>query len=121
MPTTTKVKLGRDQVLTLDGTALDGVRELEFDVDSRTVDVTSWEHSLASTLVLAADISIRVLIYWQEDYLRIAAKYLTHPPQPMTMNISNFGEFRVVPEKIRGGQPIAGVVSWEVTFRSFLY
>jgi hypothetical protein len=121
MPSTTKVKLGRDQVLTLDGVILEGVRELEFDITSKTMDVTSWLHSLSSTLVLAADISIRVLIYWPEDYQRIAAKYLLHPPEAMTMNITNFGTFRVVPENIRGGQPIDGVVSWEVTFKSYLY
>lgn len=122
MPTnTTKIKLGRDQELRLDGEILEGVRELDLDVTSKTMDVTSWKDSLASTLVVAADVSIRVLIYWLKDYQRIEAKYLLHPPEAMSMSISNFGTFRVVPEKIRGGQPINGVVSWEVTFKTFLY
>lgn len=119
--TTTKIKLGRDQVIRLDGTPLEGVREVDFDLTSKTVDVTSWLDNRASTLAICEDVSVRVLIYWEEDYQRIKNKWNRHPPQPMDLDITNFGTYRMVPESVKGGQPIAGVVSWEVTFRSHIY
>jgi hypothetical protein len=119
--TTTKIKLGRDQVITLDGTPLEGVREVDFDLTSKTVDITSWVDDTTSTLPLHQDLSVRMLIYWQEDYDRIYEKWNKHPPEPMDVDISAFGKYRMVPESIKGGQPIAGVVSWEVTFRSHIY
>lgn len=119
MPSTLKVKLGRDQTLSLDGSVLDGVREVDIDIDYRTVDATSFEHNVASTLPLVADASIRVLIYWKDNYDLFDAKFNLHPPQPMTLAISNCPTIRCVPVKVAIKQPIAGVLAWEVTLKPF--
>jgi hypothetical protein len=116
-----KVKLGRDQVLTLDGTVLEGVRELDIDMAMSTHDVTSWWHGWKSTLPLAADASVKVLIYWQENYADFAEKFNKHPPDPLTLGISNVGEADYVPVNIAVKQPIAGVLAWEVTLKLWTY
>lgn len=119
MPSTLKVKLGRDQTLSLDGSVLEGVREVDIDIDMKTVDATSFEHDVASTLPISADASIRVLIYWAEDYDKFADKLNKHPVEPMTLTISNCPTIRCVPVKVAIKQPIAGVLAWEVTLKPF--
>lgn len=120
MPTT-KVKLGRDQVITLDGVTLEGVRDVDVDIDVATHDVTSWWHGWKSTLPVAADATIRVLIYWEENYDDFHSKLNKHPPEPMTLAMSNVGSVPCVPVKVAVKEPIAGVVAWEVTLKLYTY
>lgn len=117
----TKVKLGRDQVLLLDGIALEGVRELDVDIDMSTHDVTAWWHGWKSTLPLAADVTCKVLIYWKENYDDFAGKLNKHPPEQMTLGISNVFNVDCVPVKVTVKQPIAGVLAWEVTLKMWTY
>lgn len=117
----TKVKLGRDQVLSLDGTVLEGVRELDVDIDMTTQDITSWNHAWKSTLPLSADCTVKVLIYWKDDYDSFWGKFNKHPPQPLKLAISNVGSVQVLPAKIAVKQPMQGVLAWEVTLRMYDY
>lgn len=119
MPSTLKVKLGRDQTLSLDGSVLEGVREVDIDLDMKTVDATSYEHGVASTLPIAIDATVRVLIYWAEDYEKFADKLNQHPPEPMSLAISNCPTIRCLPVKVAVKQPIDGVLAWEVTLKAF--
>lgn len=121
MSVTANVKLGKDETVSLDGTTLLGVREVDFELTSKTHDITSWTDSRSSTLTILEDVSIRVLVYWRSDYDRIYQKWNKHPPQAMQINFGAGSSYWVVPESIKGGQPIDGVVSWEVTFRSHIY
>lgn len=116
-----KIKLGRDQVLTLDGVGLEGVRELEVDIDMATHDITSWNHQWKSVLPIAADATINVLIYWQENYDDFWAKFNQHPPQRMTLGISNVATFWCIPTKVSVKQPIAGVMAWDVELKLYSY
>lgn len=116
-----KVKLGRDQVLSLDGVVLEGVREVDVDVDSRTVDVTPWSSQYASTLPLVLDGTIRLLIYWKEDWDKVNAKLHKFPPQPIQLAVSNFFTIRCLPVSAKVMQPIAGVLAWEVTLKAYSY
>lgn len=116
-----KVKLGRDQVLTLDGVVLEGVRELDVDMDMSTQDVTAWWHGWKSTLPLAQDATVKVLIYWQENYDDFAAKFNVHPPDPMTFGIGGVGSGDFVPVKVAVKQPLDGVLAWEVTLKLWTY
>lgn len=116
-----KVILGRDQVLTLDGTPLEGVRELDIDVDTRTVDITPWNSRYASTMPICVDATLRVLIYWKEDWGRIATKMFANPPQPMTLSATNAFSVKCMAVGVKVVQPIQGVVAWEVTLRAYSY
>lgn len=120
MPVATqKVKLGRDQVLTLDGKVLEGVREVDLDVSTKTVDVTSWVSFNASTLPIVSDATIRLLIYWKEDWDKLSDKINQHPPKPVTLGISNAYTIRCIPSGVKIMQPIAGVLAWEVTLKPY--
>lgn len=117
----TNIKLGRDQSLTLDGVPLEGVRELDVDIDAKTFEVTSFAHSWASTLTLARDITIKVLIYWQNNYDAFAEKFYADVPGPMDLGITNVGTIRCMPVKVAIKQPLVGVMAWEVTLKSHWY
>lgn len=117
MPT---VKLGRDQTISLDGNVLEGTREFDIDIDMKSMEVTSWDHDAASTLPLSLDATVKLLIYWGEDYADISGKLNKHPPEPMTLAISNVGTVRCVPTKVAIKGPISGVLAWEVTLRLFM-
>lgn len=118
MPT---VVLGRDQVLTLDGVTLEGVREIDLDYEMQTQDVTAWWHAFKSTLPVLADVSAKVLIFWKENYDDFADKLNRHPPEPMTLGISNAWTADFVPVSVRVVQPINGVVAWEVSLKLWTY
>lgn len=115
------IRLGRDQTLSLDGTALAGVREVDISIDYQTADVTSFEHQFASTLPVREDCTLRMLIYHQEDYDRVQAKLNQHPPQPVTIAVGNVGSAKFVPTAVKIAQPIDGVMAWDVTFKYWNY
>lgn len=122
MPTASEqIVLGRDQVLTLDGVALEGVREVDVDIDTTAIDVTPWNHNWRSHLPIVGDGTIRVLIYWISTWEAVAAKLLKTPPEPMTLAVSNAFAWRVLPVNVRAQQPITGVQAWEVTFKPYWF
>lgn len=118
MPT---IVLGRDQVITLDGSPLEGVREVSIDVDYKTVDVTSWSDRFASTLPIAMDATVRLLIYGQDEWGMVKAKMDADPPEYVTLGITNGYDVRCVPVSAKIAQPIAGVVAYDVTFKAYSY
>lgn len=121
MSTSNKVRLGRDQVLTLDGTVLKGIREVDVDVDTRTVDITPWNSRFASTIPVVMDATVRLLIYWKEDWESIESKMFADPIEPVVLGITNAFSIKCIPAGARVTQPIQGVVAWEVTLRAYSY
>jgi hypothetical protein len=117
----TKFALGRDQVITLDGTPLVGTREFDVQIEMQEADVTDWRHGQKSTLPIANSQTVRVLIYWLEAYNKVAAKYNQHPPQKMTLGITGYGTIYVLPTSVRIGCPIDGLVTWDCTFKGWGY
>lgn len=116
-----RIVLGRDQSLTLDGVVLEGTREFDVDMSMATTDITSWWHGWKSTLPIAADITVKLLIYWQQDFAELWTKFNVHPPDPMRLTITNVGFMDVVPTNINAKGPINGVMAWEVTLRLYTY
>ena len=119
MPTT--VLLGRDQTLTLDGVVLEGTREFDIDIDVQTHDVSFWAFAWKSSLPICADITVRLLVYWKDNYDKFAAKLNKHPAEKMTLGISNAYTFGCVPTKVGIRGPINGVMAWDVTLRLWSY
>lgn len=116
-----KIKLGRDQVLTLDGVALEGVRELDLDVDAETQEITAPHHAWKSWLPIAYDVTVKVLIYWKDNYDNFADKLDEQPPSPLKLGVSNVGEVWVLPAKVSIKQPIQGVLAWEVELKPYWF
>lgn len=115
------VKLGRDQTITLDGNVLLGTRDIDIDIDTKTVEATAWDHEWVSTLPLAVDATVKLLIYWGSDYANFASKLNKHPPEPMTLAITNCPSVRCVPVKVGIKVPLPGVLAWEVTLKLFAW
>ncbi len=116
-----KVKLGKDQTISVDGAALEGTREVEIDFNLKTTEVTSWDHQYASTLGTSFDVTIKLTIYWADDYDVLHPKLTTHPPTPLEVVISNVGTIYCLPTAVRIVQPINGVLAWEVTLQMHSY
>jgi hypothetical protein len=117
----TRILLGRNQTVSIDGQTAEGTREVDIDIGGKTFDITSWEHKFSSTLVVSTDVTIKLLIYWKENFDKFANKFNVHPPERMTLGISGAGSWPVIPSSITIKQPIAGTVAWEVTCKLFIY
>lgn len=116
MPT---IVLGRNQSLTLDGAPLNGVREVDVDIDATSIDVTPWNARWRSHLPIVGDATLRILIYHQETWNTLATKIVQLPPVPMTLSVSNAFDWRVLVSTVKVVQPINGVVAWEITFKPY--
>ena len=116
-----KVKLGKDQTISIDGTLLEGTREVDIDLELKTHDISSWDHAFASTFGTSLDATARLTIYWKEDYDRLHSKLTQHPPSPLAVNISNVGTVYCLPVSVRVTQPINNVLAWEVVLRMHSY
>lgn len=116
-----RVKLGKDQTILVDGAALEGTREIDIDFDLRTTDITAWDSQWASTLGTTFDATIKLTIYFADDYAVLEPKLLEHPPAPLALTISNVGVLYCLPVAVKITQPINGVLAWEVTLRLHSY
>jgi hypothetical protein len=116
-----KVKLGRDQTLTLDGVPLAGVREVDIQVDMQSQDVTAFDHSTTSTLPVRQDVTVRTLIYHKQDYDVIRGKFSLTTPTPALLGISNVASAKFVPVSVKIVQPVDGVMAWDVTWKIWNY
>lgn len=116
-----RVALGHDQSFSVNGSPLDGVRELDVDVTTRELDITGWDHAFASTLPTVADASITVTLYYPEEIAPFYTNLTTHPKQPMQLAVDGLFDGTFVVTGIRMGVPMGGVVPHEVTFKLFAY
>jgi hypothetical protein len=116
-----KVKLGKDQTISIDGEVLEGTREVDVSFDLKTTEITSWDHQYASTLGTTFDATLKLVIYWKEDYDVLHPKLTAHPPAPLAVSISNVGTIYCLPMSVSITQPIAGVLGWEATLRMHSY
>jgi hypothetical protein len=114
-----KILLGRDQTAHLDGELLEGTEDFDLDIEGETIKVTPPHHGLASHLVIGADFTITVVIKWHETYAKFAPKFNQHPPQPMTLAISNVGSLPVVMVGAPIRVPLANLVGWQVKLKPF--
>lgn len=116
-----RVLLGRDQQVRIDGVIAEGTRDLDIELAGHEHDITGPDHAWSSTLVIRAGMTVRVLILWQENYVRFARLFNTHPVRPFVLSIDGFVPVRMVATNVAIRQPIAGAVAWEVTCKPHLY
>lgn len=118
-----RIVLGRNQVMTLNGTAVQGLRDFDLDVAGKEVDITDWQHAWASSFVVSASATLKLLVYWQENYAAFAELFNKHPPISQSVRIAVAGLFDAyfVVSNVQVKSPINGNVAWEVTLRNTVY
>jgi hypothetical protein len=116
-----RVELGHNQTLRVNDTALQGVREVDVEMSTRTIDITGWNHKYASTLPTVIDASLTVTLYYPNEVGQFWTNLRTHPKEPMTLQIDGLVRGPFVVSGIKIGCPMGGVVPHEVTFKQYCY
>lgn len=120
MPTT-NVKLGHNQKFKLNGTALQGTRDVEVSIDTKQVDVTAWNHQWISTLPLQVDVTIRATLYWQSNFQSVWSLINKHPTVKCDLAIDGVISGPFVPVEVKIANPLNGVLAYDVTFKLWNY
>ncbi len=116
-----RFQLGHNQTFRVNGTALEGVREVSAEASTRTIDITGWDHKYASTLPTAIDASLTVTLYYPEEVGQFWTNLSTHPKVPMTLTIDGLFTGPFVVSAIKVGCPMGGVVPHDITFKQYCY
>lgn len=116
-----KVRLARNQAIYADGVALLGTRDFELDREIDGVDVTPWTASGTAELPLCEAATLRLQVYHVEDAIRLAAKWNAWPPEPVEIAIDYVGRARFQIKSMTIAGPFSGVLSYNVTFKSWPY
>lgn len=116
-----RYKLGHNQEFKIDGTAYEGVREIDVDVTTRETDVTGWDHAYGSSLSTVVDATLTVKLFYQDEMTALWTKLQEHPKVPIELAITNLISFKAVVSSIKVGCPMGGVVPHDVTFRMWSY
>lgn len=116
MPTT-RVTLGHSKQFYIDGQAVEGARDLQVDVSSRTVDVTGVNASWASTLTTSVDVSVTATLYFGDEVPQLRQNLMAHPRVPLTLLVPNVFSGTFVVTDVRIGVPMGNVIAYDVTFK----
>lgn len=115
-----KVRLAKDQSISVDNVVLLGTRDFDVDVELDTVDVTPWNSSVRGELTLTEMNTITLQIYHAEDVRRIMQKWNQFPPQPVSVSVDGrTANFLVHKFKIAG--QFSGVLAYEVVLKLWPY
>lgn len=116
-----KVRLARDQVITVDGVILQGTRDFELTQDLDGVDVTPWTASGTAQITLCESATLKLQIYHLEDVQRIGATWNKFPPQPLEISITRVGAGRFIVSNLTSSGQFGQVLSYTVTLKSWPY
>lgn len=110
--------LGRDQTVTVDN-VMAGVREIELEVASKSTNVTAFDEEWETTLVLSRRVRVRLTALTKDVFDVVWPKFNSHPPQTLSISITNVGTVTVVPVSVTAGVPINGLLTWDMEFASW--
>jgi len=116
-----KVKLAKNQTISADGVVLLGTRDFDIDQDTDGVDVTPWTSSGTAELPLCESATLTLQVYHLEDAQRLAAKWNSFPPEPVTITIDNAGTGQFVVRSVKTNGPFGGVLSYTIVMKSWPY
>lgn len=118
-----RIVLGRNQVMTLNGSPIEGLRDFDVDLGGKEFDITHWQHEWTSSIVLCASASVKLLIYWDQNYQTFASVFNKHPVTRQLVKLAVAGLFsgQFVVSSVQAKSPINGNASWEVTLTSMVY
>ena len=118
-----RIVLGRTQVMTLHGQAIQGLRDFDLDMTGQEHNITNWQHEWTSSIVLCASATVKLLIYWEDNYQTFANLFNKHPATRQLVRLAVAGlfggQFSVSGVQVKS--PINGNVAWEVTLKSMVY
>lgn len=118
MPT---FRLGRDQVIVLDGSELPGSRDVEWSLDVHTEDITNPMTPWAATLPIGANLTFRIQLVTAEAYSVAARCVSFEAPKVVAISIGGGSDVPVVLTSLRAGIPIDGAVTWDAEFALWSY
>jgi predicted secreted protein len=118
-----RIVLGHNQVMTLNGAAIQGMRDFDLDLSGKEFDITNWQHAWTSSIVICASATVKLLIYWEENYATFASKFNKHPAtgQLLTLAVAGLFSAQFSVSNVQVKSPINGNVAWEVTLKSMVY
>jgi hypothetical protein len=116
-----KVRLAKNQAISADGVVLLGTRDFDIDQDTDGVDVTPWTSSGTAELPLCESATLTLQVYHLEDAQRLAGKWNTFPPEPVTITIDNAGTGQFVVRSVKTNGPFGGVLSYTIVMKSWPY
>lgn len=118
-----RVVLGRNQVMTLNGSPIYGLRDFDVEMTGRDYDVTHWTHAWTSSVVLCASATLKLVILWDDNYQTFAGLFNKHPVNNQVVRLAVAGLFsgQFVVGNVSVQSPINGAVAWEVTLKSMVY
>lgn len=112
-----RIKLGHDQKLYLNGGLLEGTRELDVSVTSREVDITGHNALWASSLPVSLESEVTATLYYPDVIEPLYANLAAHPKAPVTLSVPGIFSGRFIVTGIKASVPMGDVVSHEVTFK----
>jgi predicted secreted protein len=118
-----RIVLGHNQVMTLNGAAIQGMRDFDLDLSGKEFDITNWQHQWTSSIVLCASATVKLLIYWEENYRTFQNLFNKHPATNQLVRLAVAGLFsgQFSVSNVQVKSPINGNVAWEVTLKSMVY
>ncbi len=118
-----RIVLGRNQTMTLNGQTIEGLREFDVDMTGKEFDITNWRHQWTSSIVICASATVKLLIYWEENYQTFANLFNKHPATSQLVRLAVAGLFsgQFSVSNVQAKSPINGNAAWEVTLKSMVY
>lgn len=112
-----RITLGHNKQLYLNGTALAGTRELELNITTKQVDVTGVNALWASTLPVSLDAEVTATLYYGDEMPGLYANLASHPKVPVTLAVPGVFSGQFVVTDVKAVVPMGDVVAHEVTFK----
>jgi len=116
-----KVRLGRNQSISVDGITLLGTRDFDLNQELDGVDVTPWTASGTAELPLCESATLTVQVFHLEAVQALAAKWNTFPPQPVTVAIDSVGTGKFLVKSVKSAVPFSRLVEYTAVLRSWPY
>jgi predicted secreted protein len=118
-----RIVLGRNQTMTLNGQTIEGLREFDVDMTGTEFDITNWRHQWTSSIVICASATVKLLIYWEENYQTFVTLFNKHPATSQLVRLAVAGLFsgQFSVSSVQAKSPINGNAAWEVTLKSMVY
>lgn len=114
-----RITLGHNKQLYLNGAALAGTRELELNVTSKQVDITGVNALWASTLPVSLDVEVTATLYYGDEVPALYENLVSHPKVPVMLAVPGVFSGKFVVTDVKAGVPMGDVVAHDVTFKAW--
>lgn len=114
-----RIRLGHNQKLYVNGVPLEGTRELDVSVTTREIDVTGNNSPWASSLPVAMEAEVTVKLYYADELAPLLANLAGHPKTPVVLSVPGIFDGRFIVTGVKAALPMGDVVAHDVTFKAW--